>query len=293
MSYPVEQQLLAINIPYVDGSPEQFTRPLKGLVQHSTDNPGATAQGHHDYWNRDASVQASVHYIVDWNRIIQLVPENVVAWHVGHWTANREWLGVEFCEPADSDPDRFRKFDETWKRCTWLVASVFNRRGWNTKDYLWSHNGLRSLYAGVNHTDPYEFFKKYGKTWADYCAAVDAEIARQASEASTPPIPSVETTKPSEPIVAPVAGTQFSVMVFYRGRDLFSAEILGEFYCCPTANVDTQVTPDLLKLVDKKFMVGGSEATKVTADAELLAGADLRETARAVIDHIYKMKGGM
>jgi hypothetical protein len=57
--------------------------------------------------------------------------------------------------------------------------------------------------------------------------------------------------------------------------------------------VDTQVTPDLLKLVDKKFMVGGSEATKVTADAELLAGADLRETARAVIDHIYKMKGGM
>lgn len=179
--YPVLERLISFNRP---------KEPLvaKGFVIHSTDNPGATAQNHYTYWNA-MDRQSSAHYVVDWKEIIRLIPETEIAWHARNYTANRTYLSVEMCEPSDGDADRVSKFNEVWKRTVWLVADACVRYGWSTGPNVWSHNGLRSLFSNINHTDPYDFFKKYGKTWDNMISDINSEIERIKNPPKPPDIP--------------------------------------------------------------------------------------------------------
>lgn len=146
----------------------------QGIVVHSTANPGATAQNHHDYWQREASAKASAHAVIDWDCIMCLIPVNEVAWHAGP-TANSRFLGVELCEPYDGDDD-YNKFDEVWAQAVWFAAQKCLAYGWNTADNVFSHRGISQMYQETDHTDPIEYFAKYGKTWEDFLAAVDKEM---------------------------------------------------------------------------------------------------------------------
>lgn len=79
-------------------------KPLKaeGLIIHSTDTPGASAENEaHCYstGNRDASA----HYFVDWDSIVRTIPESEVAWHAGP-KANGRFLSIEMCEPKLNTP---------------------------------------------------------------------------------------------------------------------------------------------------------------------------------------------
>ncbi|MGE4273296.1 MAG: N-acetylmuramoyl-L-alanine amidase family protein [Desulfitobacterium sp.] len=163
--------------------PKQPLNP-KGFVIHSTSNEGATAENHYNYWNNEDR-ESSAHYVIDWNEIIRLIPENEIAWHAGNNRANGTYLSAEMCEPRGYNMEQF---NEVWRRTVWLVADSCVNHGWSTGPNVWSHNGLRSLYPGIDHTDPYGFFKKYGKSWSDMINDIDAEIARMknAPEASEP-----------------------------------------------------------------------------------------------------------
>jgi N-acetylmuramoyl-L-alanine amidase len=144
----------------------------QGIVVHSTDNPGATAQNHHDYWQREASAKASAHAVIDWTAIMALIPVNEIAWHAGP-TANGRFLGVELCEPYNGD---YTKFNEVWNRAVWFVAQKCLAYGWNTVDHVFSHRGITLMYGDTDHMDPIPYFAKYGKTWDDFLAAVDQEM---------------------------------------------------------------------------------------------------------------------
>lgn len=151
-------------------------RPLsaQGIVVHATDNPGATAQNHHDYWQNHPEAESSAHAVIDWECIMALIPVNEVAWHAGR-TANSLYLGVELCEPYDGD-DEYGKFNEVWQRAVWFVAQKCLAYGWNTTDNVFSHRGISQMYRETDHTDPIGYFAKYGKTWDDFLAAVDQEM---------------------------------------------------------------------------------------------------------------------
>jgi N-acetylmuramoyl-L-alanine amidase len=147
-----------------------------GQVVHSTADPGAAAQNIRDYFNNHPDAEASTHAVIDWNSIIEMIPEDEIAWHAGP-TANSQYLSFEMCEPATDDPDRNNKFQEVWNRAVWYCAKTCVKYGWNTNDNIFSHNGISKTYHETNHTDPYGYFAAYGKTWDQFLAAVDAEIA--------------------------------------------------------------------------------------------------------------------
>jgi len=167
MSFHIKQQFISNN------RPKEVFINLKGIVLHSTANIGATSLNHYNYWN-NADRQSSVHFIADWidDYILQLIPENEIAWHTGSWQGNREWLGIEMAETNDKN-----QFDIVWNKTVWFVADLCIRHNWNVDDNVWSHNGLRSLYKGIDHTDPYNYLQRMGKTWQQLCNAINVKIA--------------------------------------------------------------------------------------------------------------------
>jgi len=146
-----------------------------GQVVHSTAGPGATALDIRNYFSNHPEVEASAHVVIDWNSIVEMIPENEKAWHAGP-TANRHYLSFEMCEPAANDPDRYNKFQKVWDRAVWYCAKTCIKYGWSTNDNIFSHNIISLTYHETDHTDPYGYFAKYGKTWSQFLAAVDAEI---------------------------------------------------------------------------------------------------------------------
>lgn len=217
--YPINEQLISNNRSYEKLRPE-------GFVIHSTDTPGATDENERSYFNSGYH-GASVHYFADWDSITKTVPENEVAWHAGS-TANHKYLSVEMCEPRNDDPDRFRKFEEVWNRTVWLVADACVRYGWSTGPDVWSHNGISRKWRETDHTDPYGFLQRYGRTWDQLLAAIDAEIEelkRNSLKIETPPItPSVTISNDSD--------VYLSVRVRTSKADDLVNQIIGMGYAC-------------------------------------------------------------
>ena len=164
--YPVVQNYLSVNRSGV---------PLTavGSVCHSTATPGATDEREQAYFDSGYRA-ASAHTFIDWDSITEVIPWEEQAWHAGP-AANTRYIGVELCEPYDTDPDRFVKFDEVWKRGVWYFADMFLKKGWGL-DALHSHKWVSETYHETNHTDPYGYFSKYGKTFGDFNDDVAAEI---------------------------------------------------------------------------------------------------------------------
>ena len=171
----IEEKLLQNN------RPRTALHPV-GIVIHSTANVGATALNHYNYWNNNPSAKSSAHYIVDWDRVLRLIPENEMSWHAGR-TANKKYLGLEICETNNKD-----QFNRVWGNATWAVAEILKAHGWNTKDNVFSHNWIAKLYKETNHTDPYPYFSRMGKSWNEFLADVDKKMKPQQKKPQGKPI---------------------------------------------------------------------------------------------------------
>lgn len=161
----LHEQLISLNRPYT-------SLKAQGIVIHSTASPGSTAQKEYQYFNSH-HVQASAHYVADWDEIIQMIPEGEVAWHAGP-SANKKYLSIEMCEPKGQNPEQFQK---VWDNAVLLAADACIRYGWNTVDNVFSHNGISIIYKETDHTDPMQFLKNNGRTWSGLLQAIDAKIA--------------------------------------------------------------------------------------------------------------------
>lgn len=241
MSYYIKQQFISKNRSY-----EKFTKTLKGIVIHSTANIGTTSLNHFNYWN-NADRQSSIHYIADWigTEIYQFIPENEVAWHIGNYQANREWLGIELCETNSKE-----QFNIVWNKTVWFVANLCIRHNWNVDDNVWSHNGLRSLYSGVDHTDPYGYLQRMGKTWQQLCDAIDAEIKSRKSNQIK------QTEEKEDDDMLEVAILKFSKEDDWVANDLDVA--LGGVANFTRQGIDKTI-PAIALSAKKLFIVGGSD----------------------------------
>jgi N-acetylmuramoyl-L-alanine amidase len=162
----------AVTRKYITGS-NRPGHPLKprGMVAHSTDDTGATAQNIRDYFNNHSEAKASAHTVIDWTGIIEMIPEDEEAWHAGP-TANNLYIGVELCEPSQDD---YSKFQEVWTRAVWYFAQKCQEHSWSTGD-VFSHKDISQMYHETDHSDPIMYFAKYGKTWNDFLTAVEQEL---------------------------------------------------------------------------------------------------------------------
>lgn len=77
----------------------------KSLITiHSTGNPYSTAQGERNWLDNPTNTrEASWHYVVDENEIIQAIPDSEEAWHCGNKDGNRFSIGIEICESGDRE----------------------------------------------------------------------------------------------------------------------------------------------------------------------------------------------
>jgi hypothetical protein len=71
----------------------------KNLTVHNTANPDTSAQNNRDYFN-STTKRVSAHYIVDWNEVVQCIPDNEIALHAGT-QANNQSISIEVCESDD------------------------------------------------------------------------------------------------------------------------------------------------------------------------------------------------
>ncbi|NLI13928.1 peptidoglycan recognition protein family protein [Pelotomaculum propionicicum] len=135
----------------------------QGLTVHETATPGATSNNESAYFH-NAYREASAHFFVDYSAIVQIIPEDEVAWHAGP-TANRRFLSVELCHFTDPE-----KFQEVWKRGVWLASMLCRKYQWepSNMNQLNSHAWVSEQWGETDHTDPVGYFQMHGRTWEDF-----------------------------------------------------------------------------------------------------------------------------
>jgi N-acetylmuramoyl-L-alanine amidase len=122
-------------------------KKLKGIAMHWTanENNGADAVANRNYFN-STTTAASAHYIVDEHQIIQCVPDDEVAWHVGakRYTEmgmriaemphgpNYYLIGVEMCVNRDGD------WNKTYRNSVELAAHLLKKHNLTIQD-LYRH----------------------------------------------------------------------------------------------------------------------------------------------------------
>ncbi|MCX7884395.1 MAG: amidase [Caloramator sp.] len=127
--------------------PKIKLKKIKGIVIHWTANTGkgANAIANRNYFN-STDRAASAHFIVDDNQIIQCIPDDEVAFHVGadkyrlageqiregSFGPNYFLIGIEMCVNSDGD------FNKTYQNTVELAAYLLKKYKLNTKD-LYRH----------------------------------------------------------------------------------------------------------------------------------------------------------
>ena len=72
------------------------------ITIHSTGNANSTAANERAWLDNPSNTRdASWHYVVDENEIIQAIPDNEIAWHCGDNYGNKYSIGIEICESGD------------------------------------------------------------------------------------------------------------------------------------------------------------------------------------------------
>lgn len=175
--YEIKKQILQFNNP-------KIAFQAKGVVIHETANPEDNAQMEYRYFNA-ANRQASAHFFIDSEEIVQTIETSVISWHAGR-TANFLYWGIEMCNT--SDPVKFQKI---WDKAVWLTAHLFRNVAKPaifvvTPENLMSHAEVSAKYGETDHRDPVSYFRKHGKTVDDFRKDVQEMIDSMSNQ--TPPV---------------------------------------------------------------------------------------------------------
>ena len=165
MSYLIQRKLINYN------NPKTSLKPV-GIVIHNTANMNDSAMMEYNYFN-DANRNASAHYVIDKDNIIQMIEDFYIAWHAGP-TANKLYLSIEMCTADNLDA-----FFEIWKKTIWLTSYLMKNiiiPTIVTTNNLRSHAAVSDEWKETNHQDPLDYFAKFGRTMDDYRAAAQLYI---------------------------------------------------------------------------------------------------------------------
>ncbi len=131
-----------MNIPFLQANSSNFYsgrggNSIKYIVMHYTANNGDTAMNNAQYFHNNI-VQASAHYFVDENSVVQSVRDSDGAWHCGgslessqhplhNICMNRNSLGVEMC--SDKVNGKYVITAQTVDRAVELVKYLMAKYG--------------------------------------------------------------------------------------------------------------------------------------------------------------------
>ncbi len=173
----IDARVIAVDSHTRSGQP---LRRVEGVVIHYVQWPGATAQRIRDYFHAlprtEPGRYASAHYAVGLEgEVIQMVPEDEVAWHAGPSSKTRRevetrlggkpnWrtIGIELCHPDTSGA--FLR--ATWRSAIELAVDIMHRHGISKEAHILRHydctGKLCPLWMVNNSTDWTEFVREVG-----------------------------------------------------------------------------------------------------------------------------------
>lgn len=142
--FPIQQRLLTPN-PY--SRPQKPLSKVRGVVIHWTANEGkgANAEANRRFFEDrklGKTGYGSAHYIVDDREIVQCIPDNEMAYHVGATEykttrfgsyPNASLLGIEMCVNADGN------FKVVYEQTVQLAAMLIKKYGLNPDTDLVRH----------------------------------------------------------------------------------------------------------------------------------------------------------
>lgn len=147
LKYQINQRLLTKGSRRRSGL--AMSPGVKFLVAHDTGNPGSTASGNVNWYQRTRDQQsASAHIFVDDRQILECVPAlesnpPEKAWHVLYsvpsddqlfgYDANDAAIGVEYCYGGRIDED------ESYRKYVWVLAYACHRFGLNPATRIVGH----------------------------------------------------------------------------------------------------------------------------------------------------------
>lgn len=184
----------------------------KGLVVHWVANPGTSAMANRNYFENGVSEEkqnwASAHYVVDDNNIIQCIPDDEMAYHVGATTYNQATLkkfgttypndcliGIEMCH---TDWDGHYGAG-TWANAVWLAAHLCLKWGFTPNEIVRHYDVTWKECPRLMVRDPAVFEKFKADVW-------------EAIRSMVTPIDKVATVTASMLNVRTGPGTQFAVV---------------------------------------------------------------------------------
>jgi N-acetylmuramoyl-L-alanine amidase len=137
------------------------------IVAHDTGNPGSTAHGNRNWFDR-AQPSASAHTFIDDNYILEMIPLNEKAWHVQYQKtkdnqmfgadSNDAAIGVELCWGGSID------FWVAYRCYVWYHAYLCHKFGLKPRDHIVAHSTLDP----GRRSDPENALNRYGISWYEF-----------------------------------------------------------------------------------------------------------------------------
>lgn len=187
-----------------------------GIVVHSTgannpylkryidapDEVGVNAYGNH--WNNPASVMGRsvcVHSFIgyDKNKVVKvanILPYNYCCWGVGRgskgsYNYNPAYIQFEMCEDGLTNKAYMEEVYKVAVEYCIYLCKKFNL----SVNNIVSHKEAHNLGYGSNHSDPNNWWDRYGRTMNDFRAAVKAGLEKDSAADVKPASDSGATTK--------------------------------------------------------------------------------------------------
>jgi len=170
----IKQQLVADNtarkVTYGGGNPKKY------IVIHETANTkkGANAQAHANLQSNGNSRQASWHYQVDDEQVIQSFSDNTKCWHAGNKRYNEQSIGIEICVNSDGD---FKKAVDNAIELTKLLMSKHN---------IPVANVIQHNKASGKDCPRYLRSGDKGITWSQFVDALGGKVVKPTNTTSKP-----------------------------------------------------------------------------------------------------------
>ena len=185
-----------MSIPFKQCNPRNYRKgrefPINWICLHFTANNGDTAQNNADYFAREGGLNASAHYFVDTERIVQSVKDGDTAWHCGRERGgsyyndcrNANSIGIEMCSVIRNGV--YVIPEETMKRAAKLTRELM------AKYHIPVSRVCR--HYDVTHKDCPEPWVRNPKLWEKFKTMLTEEV-EDMTEAQTRAIAKQEISK--------------------------------------------------------------------------------------------------
>ena len=111
------------HMPKRINNPQTTIRP-EGIILHYIGNPGTSAKANANYFANVQS-QVSVHYIVDDNEIIEIIPPDRKSYGTAKKEYNEKYIQIEMCHPDSTG----KISEKTLENTVWLCKKLIKEYG--------------------------------------------------------------------------------------------------------------------------------------------------------------------